>query len=145
MRNVLLASLALASAFVANTGCVPFGCGSFEGGSNRAFERGSEMILLCENGGFVASLETEMVEGRYDAASTNVVATRGENGHLAFELVEHGDGTATASKLGDGAWTAVVLDTVAADHSNVLCNDLEVRAWWTNPVSAEFVSKTERR
>lgn len=145
MRNVLLASLALASAFVANTGCVPFGCGGWEGGGNRAFERGSEMILLCENGGFVASLETEMVEGRYDASSVNVTATRGETGQLAFELVEHGDGTASASKLGDGAWTAVVLDTVAADHSNNLCTDLEVRAWWATPVSPTFVSKSERR
>lgn len=141
MRNVLLASLALVSAIVANTGCVPFGCGSFEGGSNRAFERGSEMILLCENGGFVASLETEMVEGRYDAAATSVLATRGEDGRLAFELVENGDGTASASTLGDGAWTAVVLDTVAADHSNVLCNDLEVRAWWTTPVTSDGVGR----
>jgi hypothetical protein len=145
MRNVLLASLALASAVVANTGCIPLGCGAFEGGGNRAYERGSEMILLCENGGFVASLETKMVEGRFANEETSVIATRGEDGWLAFELADNFDGTASAPLLGDGAWTAVDLDTTAADHSNVLCNDLTVREWWTTPVSKTFVQKSERR
>jgi hypothetical protein len=145
MRNVLLASLALASAVVANTGCVPFGCGSFEGGGNRAYERGSEMILLCDNGGFVASLETEMVEGRFTSESDKVVATRGEDGWLAFDLVDNLDGTASAPLLGEGAWTHVELDTVAADHSNVLCNDLTARTWWTTPVTKTFAKQPERR
>jgi len=130
MRNVLLASLVALSAVVANSGCIPFGCGAFEGGGNRAFERNSEMILLCENGGFVATLDTAMLEGRYVDGTGTVTGTKGEDGRLAFELVDNYNGTSTAAQLGDGAWTSVTLDTVAADHSNVLCNDLQTRTWW---------------
>jgi hypothetical protein len=137
MRNVLLATLAALSALVANSGCVPFGCGGFEGGGNRAFERSSEMILLCENGGFVATLETTMVEGRYTDSVGFVTATKGEDNTLAFELADNYDGTSHAAQLGDGLWTTVPLDTVAADHANVLCNDLALRGWWTSPASRE--------
>ncbi len=132
MRTILLASLAALSALVANSGCVPFGCGGFDGGGNRALERGSEMLLLCENGGFVASLEASMLEGRYsNTDGTMTIGTKGDDGALAFELRDNHDGTSIAPQLGDGLWTYVPLDTVAADHANVLCEDLEVRAWWT--------------
>jgi hypothetical protein len=132
MRNVLLASLAALSAVVANAGCLlPLGCGGFEGGGNRAFERNSEMLLLCENGGFVASLETSMLEGRYVDNTGMVVGTKGEDGSIAFELSDNSDGTSTAPQLGSTAWTSVELDYVAADHSNVLCKELEARAWWS--------------
>ena len=137
MRTIFLASLAALGALVANSGCVPFGCGGFDGGGNRAFERGSEMLLLCDNGGFVASLETSMLEGRYAAVSgadgrTINVGTKGDDGSLAFELSGNDDGTSTAPQLGDAAWTYVPLDQVAADHANVLCEDLEVRGWWAS-------------
>lgn len=142
MRNVLLASLVAFSAFVANTGCVPFGCGGFEGGGNRAYERNSEMILLCENGGFVATLDTTMIEGRYSNNDTGAVtATKGDDGSLAFEIADNHDGTSRAPQLGDGLWTNIEMDTVTADHSNVLCNDLALRDWWTRPVSQIRVSR----
>jgi len=128
MRNVLLASLAALSALIA-TGCL--GCGAWEGGGNRAYERNSEMLLLCENGGFVATLDTTMLEGRYTDSAGIVIGTKGDDGQLAFELASNADGTASAPQLGDGAWTSVALDQVAADHSNVLCNDLATRTWWT--------------
>jgi hypothetical protein len=130
MRLFLLASL-LAST-LATPGCALPGCGAFEGGGNRAYERSSEMLLLCENGGFVATLDASMLEGRYTTASDTgvVTGTRGEDSALAFELTDLGDGTAMAPELGDAAWTAVTLDKVAADHSNVLCNDLTTRGWW---------------
>jgi hypothetical protein len=131
-RNLLLASLVAISAVVANSGCVPFGCGSFEGGGNRVYERDADMMILCENGGFVVALETEMLEGRFsELAPGSGIATRGEDGELAFQLTDHGDGTASAPELGDRAWTAVPLGAVGLDHSNVLCNDLAYRTWWT--------------
>lgn len=135
MRNLLLASLAAASALLAN-GCVPFGCGDFDGGGNRAYERGSEMLLLCDNGGFVASLETSMLEGRHvlgtDAQGLTItVGTKGDDGAVAFELADNYDGTSSAPQLGEGAWTYVALDQTALDHANILCEDLELRDWWT--------------
>ena len=134
MRNAALAALALASALVAHTGC---GCGAYEGGGNRAYERGSELLLLCENGGFVATLDTTMLEGRYsDNHAGHVTGFNGEDGAIAFELTDNQDGTAIAPTLGEGAWTSVALDMTAADHSNVLCNDLAMRAWW-QPTTAQ--------
>jgi hypothetical protein len=130
-RTLLLASLLAMSAVVANSGCVPFGCGSFEGGGNRVYERDADMMILCENGGFVVALETEMVEGRFsELAPGSGIATRGEDGERAFELTDNGDGTASAPELGDRVWTAVALGTVGLHHSNALCNDLAYRAWW---------------
>jgi hypothetical protein len=134
MRTILLASLAALSALLTSSGCTAFGCGDFDGGGNRALERGSEMLLLCDNGGFVASLETSMLEGRYSVADgTMTVGTKGDDGSLAFELVDNFDGTFATRQLGDGAWTYIPLDKVAADHANVLCEDLEVRDWWVAP------------
>jgi hypothetical protein len=138
MRNAVTAALALAAALVAHTGCVPFGCGGFEGGGNLAYERGTEMLLLCENGGFVATLDTQMLEGRFQSQSGVVTGTKGDDGQLAFELVESLETSEwTSTQLGDGAWTMVNLDTVAADHANVLCNDLATRPWWTAPTTAQ--------
>jgi hypothetical protein len=131
MRHVLLASLVALSAVVTSAGCTAFGCGDFDGGANRAYERGSNMLLLCDNAGFVVSLDTTMLEGRYSTEARKTVGTKGDDGSIAFELVENDDGTASAAELGDGAWTYVPLDKVAADHANVLCEDLEVRDWWT--------------
>lgn len=130
MRNVLLASVVALSAFLAN-GCVPLGCGAFEGGGNRVYERENDMLILCENGGFVATLDTSMLEGRFsEELPGSVTGMRGEDGQLAFELADHGDGTASAPQLGEGMWTAKAFDEVALDHSNVLCNDLQYRTWW---------------
>ena len=130
MRNVLLASLVALSAVVANSGCVPFGCGGFEGAGNRAYEQDSKMVLLCTNGGFVATLDDSMIEGRYTGDTTDITATRGADGQFAFQILDNSDGTALIEDLSEGMWTSVALDTVAADHANVLCNDLTARSWW---------------
>jgi hypothetical protein len=130
MRNLILAGFAVTASLLA-TGCPIAGCGGYEGGGNRAYERSSEMLLLCENGGFVATLDTELLEGRYVRAESGaIIGTRGDDASLAFELTDNGDGTATAPALGTEAWAEVDLDQVAADHANVLCNDLATRAWW---------------
>jgi len=119
MRNVLFLLIATSMA-----GCL---CGGYDGGGDRVYQRnGAEMLILCENGGFVASLETNMLEGRSDGAT----ATLGETGELAFDLQYNADGTMTTPQLGTAAWTAMDLDQVALDHANVMCNDLTTRSWW---------------
>lgn len=132
MRNLLVASLVAASALV-NTGCAGlFACGGFEGAGDVVYERNSEMLILCNNGGYVATLETQMLEGRvqYDASGKRF-ATTGEDGALAFDFVDNADGTASTPQLGESMWTEVSLDTVALDHAHVMCSDLEARPWWT--------------
>ena len=81
MHNALLGFI-LASV----GGCI---CGGFEGGGNRVYERnGAEMLILCENGGFVATLASNMLEGRY----ADSVGTLGETGELAFDFVRNANG-----------------------------------------------------
>ena len=132
MRNVVLASLLTITALL-NTGCpAAFSCGGFEGESNRVYARDNEMLILCENGGFVAMLEDRMVEGWY---STNVegtwgTATNGEDGTLAFDAQIWPDGLRTP-QLGETMWTQQDFTPTQLDHANNLCTDLELRSWWT--------------
>lgn len=133
MRHAALACLLLSIALT-QTGCpAAFGCGGFEGTGNRVYERtDTEMLILCDNGGFVAKLTTGMIEGFYlDNADGTGMALRGEDGELAFDTQLHGDATLTTPQLGETPWTQMNLDATALDHSDVLCQDLEYRAWWT--------------
>ena len=128
MRNVLFASLLLATASLAS-GCL--GCGGFSGGGDRVYQRGTESMILCENGGFVANTTTASIEGKYQQdTSGDWFATRGDNGDLATSLTFEADGSVSAPQLGATAWTEVQLDATALDHANVQCQDLETRAWW---------------
>jgi len=65
MRNVLLASLVAFAALLPASGCVPFGCGGFEGSNDSVYARNdsAEMLIVCGNGGFVANLQTTSIEG----------------------------------------------------------------------------------
>jgi hypothetical protein len=129
MRNVLLASILLATASLAS-GCL--GCGGFSGGGDRVYQRGTESMILCENGGFVANTTTASIEGKYQQdTSGDWFATRGDNGDLATSLTFEADGTVEAPQLGAAAWTEVQLDATALDHADVQCQDLETRSWWT--------------
>jgi hypothetical protein len=133
MRNAALASLLLA-VVVTQTGCpAAFSCGGFEGTSNRVYQRNdAEMLILCENGGFVATLSDRMVEGFYlDNADGTGLATSGDSGQLAFDALFNADATLLTPQLGDTPWTQMNLSATALDHSNVLCEDLEYRGWWT--------------
>ncbi len=133
MRNVVLASLLLAVA-IAQTGCTgPFGCGGFEGQENRVYQRSNaEMLILCENGGFVATLTDHMVEGLYlDNLDGTGIATNGDDGQVAFDTRVNADGTLATPQLGEAPWTQMNLNATALDHSNVLCQDLTNRGWWT--------------
>jgi hypothetical protein len=126
MRNVLL----LASMLFA-TGCPGF-CGGFAGGDDHVYQRGSESLILCDNGGFVANTRSGSLEGRYmQDENGQWFATRGDDGQLAFDISYNADGSVMAPQLGATAWTSVALDATALDHADVQCQDLETRAWWT--------------
>ena len=88
MRNVLLASLVAFAALLPASGCVPFGCGGFEGGNDSVYTRNdsAEMLIICGNGGFVANLQTTSLEGRmeYNADGT-AIGVKGDDESLAFD------------------------------------------------------------
>jgi hypothetical protein len=132
MRNVLLASLAAFAALLPASGCVPFGCGGFEGGNDTVYTRNdsAEMLIICGNGGFVANLQTTSLEGRmeYNADGT-AIGVKGDDQSLAFDWISDAEGMSTP-QLGAGTWTYQNLDKVALDHADVLCQDLETRTWW---------------
>jgi hypothetical protein len=128
MRNVLLASLLLATASLA-TGC---GCAAYDGAGDRVFQRGSDSMILCENGGFVANLSSGSIEGKYQQdASGQWFAIRGDDGQLATDISFQADGSVDAPQLGTTAWAEVQLDQTALDHADVQCQDLTTRSWWT--------------
>ncbi len=134
MRTVLLAVL-LASAATLAIGCdLPIGgCGGYVGGNDRVMARGTDALILCENGGFAVTLASGNLEGRYalDTFDTTIVhGTMTDTQTVAFTLVESTDGTSSAAELGAGAWTDVALDQVAIDHANTQCVNLESRTWW---------------
>lgn len=133
MRRFAFASL-LAVVATLSAGCpVAPSCGGFEGGGNRVYQRNdAEMLILCENGGFVAMLTDRMVEGFYlDNGDGTGIATNGEDGQLAFDAQFQPDATLATPQLGDAPWTSMDLSPTALDHSNSLCQDLQYRGWWT--------------
>jgi hypothetical protein len=127
MRNVLLLA-ALATTLLPS--CI-FGCGAYTGAGDRTYQRGTESMIICANGGFAANLTTGAVEGRYTFDGTVTIATREATQTVAFTLTDFSDGTATAPELGALAWEKQNLDKTALDHADVQCTDLESRSWWT--------------
>jgi hypothetical protein len=123
MRFALALTLA---ATLLTTGCLPLGCSSYGGSGDRLYARGSDTLMLCENGGFVAKLATTMIEGKV----MGEVAVRGTDGSLAFDLQDNPDGTVTTPQLGAAPWQPVKLDQVARDHADAQCRDLLTRPWW---------------
>lgn len=130
MRTVIAASLLLALTLT-QAGCPR--CGGFEGSGNRVYQRSdSELLILCDNGGFVATLADRMIEGFYlDNLDGTGIATNGEDGQLAFDARINSDATLATPQLGETPWTQMNLDATALDHSDVLCQDLQYRGWWT--------------
>ena len=130
MRNIALASVL--SAVVLLEGCI-LGCGAYEGSNDRVYQRNqSEMLILCDNGGFVATLSDRMIEGvyTYNVDGRTGIATNGEDGQLAFESTINDDYTLSTPQIGTDVWTQMNLDKTALDHADVLCQDLELRSWW---------------
>ena len=107
-------------------------CGAYAGGGDVVYQRGADMLIECDNGGFVADVgSSPQQEGRY----ANAVGI-GANGGLAYDQIANADGTITTPQLGSGAWTAVALDTVQLDHADALCQALVTRTWWAAPSDA---------
>src|SRR4051812_48858430 len=108
MKSALLASAVMVLPFLA--GCPGF-CGGFSGGTDKVYSRGSESMILCENGGFVANLTEGPIEGRYEeVAAGQYVADRGDNGELAFDFEYDSAGNLDADALGTIAWTPKAMD-----------------------------------
>ncbi len=116
--RTLLVSVALASSLLA--GC--FTCGWDGENDTMLRSQSGDAVLVCGNGGFSAVLANgDFVEGwattSYDdAGNTTYSYTVGETGQ-PFELA--------------GTFEERAMDQVERDHANVLCVDLETRAWWT--------------
>jgi hypothetical protein len=122
MRNVL-AVVALASSLLAS-GC--FACG-WDGADDTMLKAPSgDAILVCGNGGFSAMLVNgDFVEG---FATTNV----DDLGNVTYSYTVGETGAAIEFA---GEFEVRDMDIVERDHANVLCVDLEARAWWTTPVA----------
>jgi hypothetical protein len=126
MRNVVLASLLLATATLAS-GCI--GCGAYSGAGDTVYQQGSQSLIVCENGGVVANLTAGTIEGTYDEIAANeYLATRGDNGQRAFGWELDGAGNLDSPDI--GVWTEVQLDKTALDHADIQCKDLTTRSWW---------------
>ena len=123
MRTLLLAVLVTLVPLAA--GCI--GCGAYSGGGDKVYARGQDQLILCDNGGFVATVQSTTIEGKIDGDE----AIRGDDGSLAFDLQDNRDGSLTTPQLGATPWQPVHLDKTGLDHADVLCQDLETRPWWT--------------
>jgi hypothetical protein len=115
-------------------GCPIAACGGWEGRGDTMLrnDRG-DAVMLCENGGYAASIGTTTSEGTFDW--TDVVrASSPETGAQTFAFTSSisADGstyTYASAELA-GSWTAATLDKVELDHAHVQCADLQTRAWW---------------
>lgn len=123
MRTLLLAVLVALVPLA--SGCL--GCSAYTGGGDKVYARGQDQLILCDNGGFVATVQATTIEGKVDGGE----AIRGDDGSLAFDLQDNADGSLTTPQLGATAWQRVDLDKTGLDHADVLCQDLETRPWWT--------------
>ncbi len=126
MRHLLL--LAIAPTALLLPGCpIAPGCGvAYNGAGDQVYQRGTDTLIVCANGGYAANLAASTQEGLYDPTSR--VATIGATGAYTFTLEENADGSVAG--FGNGLWTPVALDQVALSHADVQCSDLVNRSWW---------------
>ncbi len=125
MRSYLaIASLLAATVFLSGCPLVPT-CGGFNGGGDKVYTHGTELLIECENGGYVMTLADGNREGRL--SPDRVTGEDGATGAKAFDLVTSPDGTLTA--LGR-TWTVDDMNATGLDHADVLCSDLTTRSWW---------------
>ena len=114
-------------------GCIPFGCGGYSGGGDTVYARGSDQLILCENGGFVATSNGATIEGKLETDTSAVtIGIEGDDNATVFTLDgTNGDSTVDTDGLGSGEWDYVDENQVGLDHANSLCTDLTNRSWWT--------------
>ncbi|HEY1555300.1 MAG TPA: hypothetical protein VGF94_10755 [Kofleriaceae bacterium] len=124
MRTTVLASV-LCSLVL--PGCIGLGCGGYTGGGDEVYARGEDQLILCDNGGFVATTSAAgTIEGRFDDA--NLV--EGSDGAVVSQLVYETDGTLLTPALGANAWQPVDEGKTGLDHADALCQALATRTWW---------------
>lgn len=124
--RTLLASVALASSLLA-TGC--FACGGWDGEDDTMLKStAGDAILVCGNGGFSAMLANgDFIEGWATTSYDEV-------GNAVYQYTI---GETLAPIEFAGTFEVRAMDQVERDHANVLCVDLESRAWWTSPDTAQ--------
>lgn len=130
-----LAALALVlAASTQLAGCIPLGCGGYSGGDDRVYARGADSLILCDNGGFVATNGSATIEGRLEDDAQAAVTT-GVEGDDDATIFTYSDGdlstdALTTTGFGSAAWTEQTENQVSLDHANVRCTDLTTRTWW---------------
>jgi hypothetical protein len=138
--RTLLALAALASTSSLLPGCIPFGCGAYEGRGDTMFRSDKgESVMLCENGGFAATLDKGVVEGVFEWTDA-VRASSPDTGARVFTMTTDANGATSSPELGAG-WTQATLDKVELDHAHVQCADLETRAWWPTVNATPYLPK----
>ncbi len=125
---LLLASLCAASVLLL-AGC-PLGCGGYSGTGDRVLASGADQLILCENGGFVATTSAGTIEGKIEVETSSTVGIEGDDGAQLFTLVDEGTQVETTGFGSDGTWDEVDENAAQLDHADVLCTDLTSRAWW---------------
>jgi len=133
-----LAAALLATAALLLPGCPLAACGAFEGEGDQNLRSASgDAIILCENGGFAATLANGTIyEGRAFASYDEALGQRvvqladGESGGALMELrLDSATNRWDAAAIGSDFET-VTLDEVERDHAHVQCDDLQLRTWW---------------
>lgn len=132
MRTILASLLLLGSLATTLPGCL--GCGAYSGSGDQVFARGNDQLILCENGGYVATVNNATLQGFYTenapGSSIAYVGTDGPTGQHSFDMTAQTDSW-SITQFGDGSWDAVALDKTALDHADSLCQNLETQTWWT--------------
>jgi hypothetical protein len=124
MRTTLLLASIIALAL---PGCIGLGCGAYQGAGDEVYARGQDQLVVCANGGFVATTSAGTIEGRVG----NDDLVEGDDDTVVSQLVYDSDGSVMTPDLGTTAWQPVSEDKTGLDHADTLCQALETRAWWT--------------
>ncbi len=118
MRTILLAP-----AVVLLAGCPGFcSASSFSGGSDQVYVHDTEMLIDCEQGGYVAMLS----DGNREGMLSQDAGTDGATGEVASGVTWSSDGMEFLGRT----WTEQHLNKTELNHANVLCTDLATRPWW---------------
>lgn len=129
LKTALLVIAAASSSSNDGGGC-SF-CGHLDGEGDRVYQRDSELLIVCANGGVVANLPNDSFEGTFALDDgTHGHAIRGGTNDVAFQISFREESGAVTPELGMQVWNRVTLDEVALDHADILCSDLEARDWW---------------
>src|SRR5207248_7458682 len=125
---------ALVALCVSLQACIPFGCGAYSGGGDKVYTRGNDVLVECDNGGYVAMLATGNQEGMLGGDGGVDPAS----GMIVFSQTTSNDGQNGLTITGSlaGAWAPDPLDKTSLDHIDAVCSDLINRMWWHSPVTA---------